>query len=516
MKAIKFRRGISLLLVVLMSGVLLLCAACSGGNDQDETEQPTRWFDYTKLKNLSDYVSLSDAVFAQGVSVPGSKDMDAALYQEWLGSLLLSKGKRKLVTDRPAVTGETLSIHFKGVFENADGSETEAVGIASMNFSSPTLIQLGDGDFDDDLIGITPEDTYRIDEAAAVTEKEDIVCVSYKVTYVPHNKTEQVTQEARRMIVDLKNNKSLPEELLQAFTGKTVGESNVFDIALDLDKKTEGAETAAHCEMTVHGIVKLDPVILYTTVPESYASKPEYAGKDIKFYVWVAGITQPDFDALTPEFVRDELKFEPEEGETDIVAAYKKQTYAELLEEYENTRCEVVLEAVQAAVKETAVYPKLPEAAVRCRLLDVEEELQGYRSYYEKMGKKFDSEEAFVKFYYNIESEEPIDVPALLREKAEGFVREDLLFYRLSHMCGLSVGEQELQELLQTRMKTLAEKYAAEDKTGKTYTVEEAKAKYESIYGVGFAEYTLQVEILEKKLNEYLLENIPVTYTGNT
>ncbi len=509
------KRCMSLLLAVLMSGILLLCTACSGGDEKETSDdQPLYMFDYTSLGDLSAYVTLSDAVLTDGVTVTGQKEMSDALYNEWLGNLLLEDGKTKYVTDRPVAEGDIVAFYYKGVFVNEDGSETVADGFTSMDFANPMQMEMGGGSFEDGLIGVTPADTYWIDTGAAVTAETDIVCVTYSFTFVPYGKENEVTNSAERFVVDLKYGTLIPEAL-KAFTGKNVGETYSFDLDLDLSDSVEGAETPAHCEMTVHGIVRMQPTELYTTVPENYTAKPEYAGREIKFYAWVAGIVEPDFDALTAEYVRDVLGFEAAADEKDIVAAYKEKTREELAAEYEKTRQEVVLEAIQAVIKESAVYHKLPEDAVTYRSYDLDAELVSARSYYENLGKKFESNEEFVRFYYSIKDDEQVDISALLRSKAEDAVKDDLLFFRFSEMCGLSVGEKELSDLLAERLNTLAEKYSAEDQTGKVYTPEEAKAKYESIYGKGFAEYTLEFEILQNKLNDYLLKTVPVTYTGN-
>lgn len=237
-----------------------------------------------------------------------------------------------------------------------------------------------------------------------------------------------------------------------------------------------------------------NPFALHVTFPEQY--KEELAGKDAIFYVVVEYVVQYDVPELTDAFVKDTLKYEPEDEVADTEGALAEAYLAEMRENMEQN----LLESAQQAAISMAVYEMLdnltytalPEGEVDAYYNDYIAEFEYYYNYYKYMY-GYSSMDEFAVDYMGLEK--GADWKTELKKQSEEMVKQDVLVHAIAEKEGFEeISEQEFKDELDYLV----------DYYGGQYTAEYIREN--------MGDANIKSSVLFGKFSDYILEKINIIY----
>lgn len=205
-----------------------------------------------------------------------------------------------------------------------------------------------------------------------------------------------------------------------------------------------------------------NPKVLNLKFPEEYPNKPELAGKDVTFYVYVAWAVQytiPEYDA---EFITEVLKWKTEE--TDVVAAHRKYLSDQLSESIETAKNTAVETTIWEILHANTTVNKYPEGEVEFYYEAYLDNVEYYMNYYGYMGYTYSSIDEFAIQFLGLEK--GADWKAELKKNAQNAVAQTLIIHVIADQQGFAITDAEYEAEIQANL----DFYKS---NGQTYTREE-------------------------------------------
>ena len=494
----------------LLASLLLLAASCTK-KEEKPTEGEAVAFDYENC-DFDEYFTLDEKVYRnQTVEAPYPQYVTEKNIDEAVQSILIESGTPNYITDRAAKEGDTVNIYYKGVTTDKDGKETAFSGGTSMTFGRPSPLTLGSGQFidgfEDGLIGIVPEDTFRYvsDDPDLTVLSDSLIHVTYEATYLEKGETK--TKKATAVLENMAD-KTFGDEFATVMLGAKAGETRFFDTVYDIN--ADKTKDTVSMKATVVDIAVLNPCTVNATFPTPYPNSPDLAGKTVKFYVWVESIVGENIPAeLNEKFVTETMKIEVKEGE-DALKVFREYVRKNLQDQRDANVKNVTLSQAWENLLDKAVFKKIPESEVKAQSEYLKEEVtyyfQSYGAYY-----GYDKLDDFAAFYFGVDKKD-FKLDDYAAELAEKTVKQELIANYLIKKHSLGVDEQTVNKEAEEFFKEQASA-ANEQDSSANYTPESVREEIEKQYGEGYVEKMIRGEKNAERVQEFLLSNYTVTYT---
>ena len=350
------------------------------------------------------------------------------------------------VTSIPISVGDTGYIYYRGYTVDENGRESDISG--ATNFGSDKPDDLGIGSlsfvpgFEEGLVGIVPKDYAKFEKiTSGTTVAGDVVYLTYKAL-LPDGSVKNVNAERIDTGLDYLG-EVYGEGFAEFLLGKTVGAKiegeNYFEIS--------GSGTALYYDMQIDYVTRCEaaPCVLETFFPANYKEK-SLRGKTVFFDVYVRYTNVYDVAEFGDSFVIDVLKVSKDSlkdytGES-ISEKYKAKLLSDAKETAESETKSLLEEAMWDHYLSKAEFRRLPKSEVKAIEDEYYYELErGYASY----SQTYSSIEEYAIAYFGLSA--GVDYKDYITEKAEGVIKEKLLFYYIAREAGLVPTEQKLAEL---------------------------------------------------------------------
>lgn len=495
------KKTLALLLAALMMTAAL--TACGGG-DEEETKDSS--FDYENA-DLGEYFTLAEALYqSPTVTVPYAEILTEEMYEEQLELFLLQNGTTEKISDRAVEKGDTVNIYYCGYIKDKDGKEYTYSSGTAMTYGSASPLTIGSGQFiegfEDGLIGVLPKDTISVLGEDAVITANGGASLTYTVAFREEGKDKDTTGKAEKVLIDCARC-DIGDEFVSAILGMKKGEKKTFTVPADATG--DGKDEQVTFNVEVNEVLSLAPHNVYPTFPDPYPSNPDLAGKQVRFEVYVESIDHVIAATLDEKFVKETLKFEPEDKDADPVSAFLEEFRAMCKESYESSIKQSALDDAFDQMLNGAVFSKLPEGEVEAYVTSMREELTYYMKQY-----GYSSMDEFAILYYGITDTKDFSAEAYMEEYATNTVKYACIYYYLIDVLDISPSKADIEKLENEIYASEAANQNAQ--YGTSYTVDEVKELIAKEYGDTYMYEYAKSQLEGERLNEIIYENCTITY----
>ncbi len=489
------------LALALTACFLLPLVACS----DDE-------FSY-KNADLSQYLSLQMSDFeGKPFDISLNKTITDEEFDKAFEEFLMAYGPTEDVTDVAAKDGDTVKIYYKGVQE-ADGKEVAFDGGTYMSFGNPYSLTLGSDSFiegfEDGLIGVIPQNTYKYSTDPALTVATDsYVHVNFTATYEKEGVDTPYTLSNGKKPKLINLSKCVyGDDFVAGIKGESVGSRVNFDCSYDADG--DGAKELVTFTVEIVDILQVNPHAVEATFPAVYPQNQDLAGKTVKFYVWVEAVVKK-----TPAEINDDLweKIGYTTKEKDVLTAFKKE-YRESLQAERDDACDTeLLGKVWELLMEKAQVKKYPAGEVESMAKSIKEEVDYQYEAAQEQNLSFDSYEAFVLYYFGLtdKTAEGFDANKHFEETAQENIKSKLIAWYLCDRYDIKITQKQLSAALQEYLQAQANAYTQQ--YGQSVTAEQIQEMYAEQYGENYLTDYVEEMLYSQELNEKLVDKVTVKY----
>ena len=437
----KNRKLITIISVVIIAAVtvgIVLGLLLSGGK-----------VDYHK-DNLGKYVYISEEDYkSYSVNIDYREADESDVNRLIMNLQYKNKAKEASydggnVTSVPITVGDKVYIYYRGYTVDENGVETDVVGATNFTSDSEEVLEIGSltfvKGFEEGLIGVVPKEHERFEKIrSGDVTSIDVVYLSYRAI-MPDGSVKNVTSE-RIDLTDGNTDKKYGTGFAAFLAnGKKAGENIKGEHTFEI----EGSGTALYYEMKVDFVTRCesDPVVVKTVFPRNYDDKTLRA-KTVYFDVYVRFINVYEVAEYGDSFVLDVLKIKEDqlskyEGES-VAERFKAKLLEQAKSEVEDEKNTLIEEAMWEHYLKRAEFKKLPNSEVEAIEAEYYYELEaGYQNY----SQTYSSLGEYAMAYYGLGIGE--DYRDYIREKAEGVIKEKIVFYYVAREAGFVPTEEKL------------------------------------------------------------------------
>ncbi|MFA5562358.1 MAG: hypothetical protein WDA00_06950 [Eubacteriales bacterium] len=396
-------------------------------------------FSYSR-RRMKRYLSLPPDILQNiTVTVDPSWEVTEAAVDRAIEEFLLSKrtpvNNGRQETERVMAHGDSAAVYYWSTYTDGTGQILPSPDGSNLSADQPTTVVPGAGElpFEAALLGATPNQTSFSVHRAGVVSAQSTVIVSFAYLYEKDGKTVS-GGGYRGVLVDLTRPGRFTAGFTSALTGQTIGRRlEAFAVPADYDGDGQ-EEVVRYQAITVHATLDGEAEWLQVQTEED--------GRTVQWYVAVPYMIDYEVPALTEEFLRDTVGFDP--GEAEILTAFRQSVAHELL--LAEARVTAIEDAVWAFLQARAEVRRYPEREVRKKKKQLEQELQALYVYYNEINYQntgYYAAESFTDFleqYYETELPEGSD--AFLETLAREAVLQQMIFYYLVQEHGYTLDKQ--------------------------------------------------------------------------
>lgn len=433
--------------ILLITLILSLTLGILSGCGEEETVYTYDYFS----EDLSKYISIADSDYKgytltikMGAITESSVDQQImhTLY-EYRSDEAKNPGKTE-----PLTMGDTLEMWYRAYTKDASGNEIEVDGFSNMASTLSYKLGIGSASLplgvESSLIGIVIADYESLEDVAykagATLTETDVVYLSYSLlSSAGQSSVSGVRVDLSREDLDATFGTGFRAALL----GKTVAE----------DAKLASFTTSTADGKYVYSNVKIDKaypksaksITVEGMLPYDFEDY-DIAGETVYFEIFPHYFTAYDVPALDESFILETLELTEEalssyEGDS-IVDKYKASVKAELIASNNEQLRKLREEAMWYHYNDVAKVISLPEDAVLSVYYGDVAEIETVWPSYKDQYPKFDD---FARAYLSLTADS--DWRAMLRDNAEGEVKEKVIFYYIIIKEGILPTDEEYKKL---------------------------------------------------------------------
>ena len=497
----KTTKAVALLLVAV---TIFLLAGCSGGT-----------FDYTSIK-LSDYITLEQSQYIdRTVEIEIPEEIDDDYVNDYVVQNFLKEADINIYkTDGIISDGDTVGIYFRATAETNGKTTDLSSNITDKDSAQCKLgedtLKLGE-EFEKKLVGAAVNPLKKTTNGTV--KAGDVLYVTYKYQYQATDangktstKTVMQTGLARWDLSKMTEEGTYGAGFAASLVGKSIGGTHV--LSANFDASGDGIPEDVVVTVTVSFALEGTPTTFTVSYPADYEEEI-YRNKEVTFHVYVSGRIAKARELLTEEIVTETIGYEVAEEDKDrVIDAFLEDTKEKLIEKREETIKSNAVSALWTLLEKDAKIKKYPEKAID----------EYYERYYEQVCAQYDA----YKDQLNVQSldeflraqhgmPEKMTYGEFLRNTAMDEVKYRLIYYSIVDQQNLSVSQKDFEAERATYMEELLfyEEYNYYQNYGQYRDFNEQDLY--NAYGKEEVENSIREKMLDKKVTDFLFENLNVT-----